>query len=123
MARPVLESGRAFAFNARGRSMEPFLREGEAVTLMKRARYAPGDIVLARTRPEGEIVLHYIYGEIGDHYLLMGSANLARVERCAKSDVAGAVASPRISPAILRLWHRLLPMRRYIMWIYRKIAR
>lgn len=103
--------------------MAPFLRHGEAVTLRRRHHYRRGDIVLARTYPEGRIVLHYICSVGGGIYHLMGAANLVRTEQCRECDIAACVVAPGIGRRSLMAWHRLLPVRRYLMWLYRKIGR
>lgn len=102
--------------------MRPFLSPGDMVTLRSRQDYRPGDIVFAMTRPDRKPVLHYVASaEIGG-YTLMGAANLVQTEYCRAEDVAGAVELPHISRRSVLLWHRLLPLRRYLLWIYRKFS-
>lgn len=113
-------SGRAVSFAATGGSMLPFIKPGATVTLRARAAYRRGDIVLAMIRPQGRVVLHYVADCHGDCFTLMGAANLVLTERCMAGDVIGAVEAPRISRRLVALWHVLLPLRRYLLWIYRK---
>lgn len=123
MARPVLEAGRVISFIVAGDSMLPFLHDGDEVTLKRSERYRRGDIVLASSYPAGKVVLHYVAEDAGDTLILMGSANLKQVEYCRMNDVAGRVESPHICRGGLLLWHRLLPVRRYLLWLYRFFSR
>ncbi len=100
--------------------MFPFLTDGEQVTVRSRGVYRAGDIVFAKLAPTDQAVLHYIAGEEGEYYKLMGAANLCRVELCRKTDVAGGLEHPQVSPRKVRLWHALLPLRRYMLWLCRK---
>lgn len=115
MARPVLESGRAVSFCVTGGSMRPFLHHGQQVTLERAAEYQPGDVVLALTRPDGAVVLHYVAEVRGDELTLMGAANLQQTERCGVGDVCGRMTSPAISRRRILFWHRLLPLRRFLL--------
>lgn len=119
--RPVLESGRTVSFPAAGGSMRPFFRDGSVLTLKAATRYRRGDIVLARTVPHGPVVLHYVARTGADAWVLMGAANLRQKELCLPGDIAGKVVSPAFRRQWVMLWHLLLPLRRGLMWIYRKI--
>lgn len=115
--RPVLADGRTVSFNVSGNSMLPFLKHGAAVTLKSRPCYRRWDIVFAKVDSEAKAVLHYIAGEEGEYYRLMGAANLCQTELCRKTDVAGGLEHPHVSPWKVRLWHALLPLRRYLLWL------
>lgn len=99
--------------------MFPFIKDGQEVALRRKSQYSPGDIVLAITYPERETVMHYVVKDCGDCLLLMGAANLVKYERCRKDDVTGYLHSPHVSRNRIMLWHRLLPLRRYLLWIMR----
>ena len=101
--------------------MRPFFRDGSVLTLKAATRYRRGDIVLARTVPHGPVVLHYVARTGADAWVLMGAANLRQKELCLPGDIAGKVVSPAFRRQWVMLWHLLLPLRRGLMWIYRKI--
>lgn len=100
--------------------MYPFLSEGDSVIIKSKPRYRKWDIVFAKVSSSDQIVLHYIAGEDDEFYKLMGAANLCQVELCRKDDVAGRLRHPDISRWKVRMWHILLPLRRYILWMYRR---
>lgn len=54
-----LKSGGVFTFCPSGSSMEPFLKQGDRVTIQKSLRYQKYDIVLFRLK-DGSFVLHRI---------------------------------------------------------------
>lgn len=120
VARPVLESGRAVSFKVSGNSMYPFLKDGETVTIRKKESYGPGDIVLARDSISGGVVLHYVVSKAGNSYKLMGASNLVQKENCELKDIAGGLENPSISRSKIRIWNVMLPVRRCLLWIYRK---
>ncbi len=118
--RPALDSGRAVSFPATGRSMLPFIRHGMTVTLRQSPSYFPGDVVLAITSPRRRAVLHYIVKADRHGYTLMGAGNLVQTEWCRREDVAARVDTPILNRKRILLWHRLLPLRRYFLWLYRR---
>ena len=84
-----------------------------------------GDIVLVRL--PGRYVMHRIIREEGEHLTLMGDGNLQGTESCTRADVLGTVhtilrdGKPR-QPGDGKLWGRLLPFRRIILGIYRRLS-
>lgn len=99
--------------------MEPFIHDGEAVTVCRADTYHPGDVVLATV--DGGLVLHYIATACGDRFTLMGAANLQKTETCRRHDILALLISPRIPRRRLLLWHRLLPIRRLLLPLFRKL--
>ena len=81
----------------------------------------------------GRYVVHRIIHIEGDNVTLMGDGNLAGREHCSRSDVFAQVTwvvlpgGKRRSLGTLRfrlaakIWYILLPLRRYLLWIYRKV--
>ena len=118
---PILALGRAVSFRVNGNSMYPFLSDGDSVIIKSKPRYRKWDIVFAKVSSSDQIVLHYIAGDMGDSFKLMGSANLCQEEICLKTDVAACLQHPRINRWKVGLWHILLPYRRYLLWLYRRI--
>lgn len=65
----------------KGKSMTPFIMNGENVLLEKSAKYDVGDIVLAHL-PEKRFVIHRVFSRKGDSITLMGDGNLLGKEHC-----------------------------------------
>ena len=128
----LVNEGLRVTFPVKGYSMLPFIiGSRESVDLVKPATPKVGDVVLAWV--EGcRYVVHRIIRIDGDHVTLMGDGNIAGVEHCSLKDVA-AIAVNVVTPAgkhlplyapwrvrASRLWWRLLPVRRWILAVYRR---
>lgn len=129
----LLEQGRHVKLRAKGGSMQPFI-DGERDTLVlvpPPARLRRGDVVLALTDGDG-YVIHRIVLLQGDRVVLMGDGNLVRCESCSRDGIRGHVTarircgksrsltSPAARAAAF-LWWLLLPLRRYLLWVRRRI--
>ena len=121
----LLSEGREVVMVPKGNSMRPFIRgEVDSVRLQQPKELKVGDIVLARYN--GHYVLHRIIAIDGDKVTLMGDGNLQGVEEVQKSDVSGAVVEiiapdgERRKPSNGHIWRKLLPIRKYLLKIYRK---
>jgi SOS-response transcriptional repressor LexA len=128
-AADLLSRGIEVILMTKGNSMLPFIRgEKDSVNLKKYDTVKVGDIVLARIAPH-RYVLHRIFAIDGDQLTLMGDGNLLGTESCRSSDVLGTVHEIiRPNGSVKRvtdgsLWRKLLPVRRYLLWIYRIIMR
>jgi len=141
----LVEEGVSVTLPVNGRSMLPFIIGGrESVILQQPPKQgetpqgAPqmklGDVVLAWV--EGNrYVVHRIIRIDGDRVTLMGDGNLVGTEHCRLSDikaiathVVGSDEQPHdlyTSRRMLgvRLWWWLLPIRRYLLAIYRKVKK
>lgn len=129
----LVEEGISVTFPVKGWSMLPFIiGSEESVILMKPERLAVGDVVLAWV--EGcRYVVHRIIRIDGNRVTLMGDGNIAGVERCLVGDVkalAAYVVDKRGRKHYMynwwrrkaaRLWWHLRPVRRYLLFIYKKI--
>lgn len=128
----LVEEGEAVTLMTKGVSMLPFIVGGrDSVVLEKPEEPEPGMIVLAEVS-KGIYVLHRIIAVEGDKVTLMGDGNLAGVERCRKEDVK-AVAVRILKPGKeidingkshqrhARMWKSLLPVRRWILAVYRRL--
>lgn len=128
----LVNEGMRVTFPVKGNSMLPFIVGGkESVDLIKPETVKVGDIVLAWV--EGcRYVVHRIIRMDGEQVTLMGDGNISGVEHCRIDDVA-ALAINVVTPAgkhhnlyapwrvrLSRLWWRLLPLRRWILAIYRR---
>lgn len=131
VARLVAE-GESVNIKTKGCSMLPFIHGGkDSVVLVKAEDVKPMDIVLAEVS-EGMFVLHRVM-EIKDGYVvLMGDGNIRGRERCRKDKVlAKAVSIEKDGKSVdccsrghifkARVWRFLLPLRRYLLAIYRRL--
>ena len=129
----MLSEGKPYAIYVKGYSMRPFIEHTrDRVFLEKRDTYEVGDAVLAQIAP-GHYVLHRIIEKQGDSLTLQGDGNIGQVEYCKEGDVSGVVTQyirpRRTIPADdkklvrrIRLWRRLRPIRRYLLFVYKAIV-
>jgi len=130
MARDMICEGHTATIAVKGYSMRPFLEHcRDRVILASPDSIKIGDAILAEI-DTGHYVLHRIIGMEGDAITLMGDGNIRGTEHCQKSDVAGVVthyirpnrvilaSDPKLVRRI-KLWRRLLPIRRYLLFIYK----
>lgn len=128
-----LAEGKSVVFPVKGYSMLPFIKNGEdSVELVRCKGLEVGDIALAHL-PNGAYVLHRVWDMKGDKVILMGDGNISGREYCLRGDVLGVAVrilkrDGRViecnDPSYLKkvkLWRRLLPIRRYILAIYRRL--
>ena len=128
----LVNEGLAVTMLVKGHSMLPFILGGlESVVLTKPGTVKPGDVVLARLA-DGHFVLHRVMEVLPGRVELMGDGNLVGREICRPEDVlarADEVVGEdgrhrRLdTPKMLRrarLWRRLLPMRRWILAVYKR---
>lgn len=127
----LLEQGYSVTLRGKGNSMFPFVADGrDSVVLQKAEHVGVGDIVLAQVTERG-YVLHRVYKAEGERLTLMGDGNLRATERCRREDVLGKVvrilrngryvecssSAERFKAAC---WRRLLPVRRYLLFVCRR---
>jgi len=122
----LLEEGKVVVLKElKGNSMLPFIRGGkDSVRLRKPEGVKVGDIVLAVFG--GRPIVHRVIAINGTKVTLMGDGNLKVTEKGDLSEVLGIV-DQIISPSGRcrkpnkgKLWRRLLPLREYLLKIYRK---
>lgn len=126
----LIEQGHSVTITPKGNSMRPFIENGrDKVVLAKAVDIKVGDAVLAKVS-KGCFVLHRVIATHGDKLLLQGDGNIKGTERCLRADVLGIVRDyiyPTHTTAAsdpwlcrrIRLWRRLRPIRRYLLFIYR----
>lgn len=128
----LVQEGLRVTFPVKGYSMLPFIIGGvESVDLVQPGDPQVGQVVLAWV--DGcRYVVHRIVRIEGDGVTLMGDGNITGVEHCRKSDVAALALNvvtrrgrhcPLYAPwrvRASRLWWRLLPVRRWILAVYRR---
>ena len=122
----VLRDGREAVIIPSGCSMLPFIRgDVDRVALRREPDVAVGDIVLVRI---GErYILHRVIARDGDALTLMGDGNIAGKEHCTLDDVIGTAieiirpSGRRVVPGRARLWRALLPLRRVLLGVWRRL--
>ena len=130
----LLAEGKEVRFTPSGNSMRPFIEGNRDSVILAPLTRSPrrGDILLVgATQPGGQTtyVLHRLvriaHDERGELFVLQGDGNLQGEETCRRSDVIGRVRrieSPKGRAKLLtrgRLWHALLPIRGFLLKIYR----
>ncbi len=130
LARKMIGEGHTVTIYVKGFSMRPFLEhQRDKVLLAPFETLKVGDAVLAEISP-GHYVLHRIIEFNGENLVLQGDGNLKEVEHCMVKNVAGVVTQyirpKRSIPANdkklqrrIRLWRRLRPVRRYLLFVYK----
>ncbi len=127
--REAISNEQDIVIPTKGRSMLPFIvGERDTVTLTGFDMLEVGDVVVAQYG-EGHYILHRIIAIDNQGFTLMGDGNIRGVERVKASDVIAKVKyivrnGKRIDCSSLwyrryvKLWCKLLPIRRYILAIY-----
>ncbi len=134
----LLEECKNVTLKVRGASMLPFIKGGEdSIVISWTENIEAGDIVLAKVNGVTEYVIHRILeiNESENMVVLMGDGNLIGTETCPKENIKGKVmkiihpdgsATDCNSPKEKRkaqIWRWLRPIRRYLLYIYRKAGR
>lgn len=130
LARKMIQEGHTVTINVKGYSMRPFLEHLRDKVLLEAIEEPHvGDAVLAEIRP-GTFVLHRIIALQGDSVTLMGDGNIRGTEQCTRADLVGVVvqyirpgrtllASDPVLQRRIQHWRRLLPIRRYLLFLYK----
>ena len=122
----ALKDGKVIVLVPQGISMLPFIKGGvDQVYLLKKEKVAVGDIVLVECH--GKHILHRVYAVDGEKITLMGDGNLEGTEQVAADEVMGTVVEivhdgRHLKPKKAWLWRHLLPIRRYLLKIHRKLS-
>ena len=128
----LVQEGMAVTMLVKGRSMLPFILGGqESAVLTQPGEIKTGDVVLARIDGR-RYVLHRVMEVSADRVVLMGDGNIRGQEVCRPEDVlaradevVGAdgkhrrLDTPR-QKRRARIWRRLLPVRRWLLAIYKR---
>ena len=129
-----LRESKEVLFTPSGVSMRPFIEGGKDSVILEPVADEPrvGDVILAEVSSpyKGKTyVLHRLIriekDERGAVYVLQGDGNLSGEEVCRRENVIGrvtAVQMPSGKRKLLtrgRLWYKLLPIRKWLLKIYR----
>ena len=131
----LVSEGIEVTFPVNGRSMRPFIEGGrDSVVLVRPENVKPMDVVLAKT-DDGRYVIHRVMEMAGDRVTLMGDGNLLGREHADCKQIYAKVThvvhpngykrslyTPFIQ-FVQRMWVRLLPLRRYLLKLYRVYIR
>ena len=128
-----LASGTEVRLSVLGDSMLPFILGGkDQITVTP---YTGEDLPLgiaALYQWEGKYMIHRLVRKEGNQYHFLGDGNICRYEIIGKDQVLGILKTihhpngkdtDATSPQWLRrgmLWYRLLPVRRYLLFLFRK---
>ena len=129
----LVDKGVTVTLPVNGQSMLPFIIGGkESVILRRPGVIDVGDVVLAWV-DGNRYVVHRIINIDGDRVTLMGDGNVRGTEHCLLKDVKARVTHvvsadnkkrdlySRWRVLAAKLWYWLLPVRRYLLAIYRRI--
>lgn len=133
----ILASGQTAKIPVKGTSMHPFITSKDTVLLKKIPflELEKGDIALARTNYG--IVLHRVIAvnQETQQATLQGDGNLYQTEIATAQEIIGVaielykqnknvtqLRTPRVR-RIWQVWQYLLPGRRYLLYIYRRIKK
>ena len=121
----LIKRDKEVIIRAKGNSMLPYIKDGkDSVVLAQPKDLAVGDIVLARVQER--FVMHRIISITGNTCTMMGDGNIRGTEVFCREDVIGKVIwivkpdGRRVAPGKARLWRGLLPIRRYLLALYRR---
>ena len=129
----LVREGHRVKIVAKGYSMRPFVEDGRDMLVFDvPGAFAVGDVVLAEYA-EGSYVCHRVVQMEGEVVTLRGDGNVHGVEVVKRTDVLAKVvqierkgrlydlASSRCWRWYSAVWCRLLPIRRYLLAVYRHL--
>lgn len=115
-----LAQGQCVRLRVQGESMSPFFPNGSLVSLRPAtaSQLRRGVPVLART-DEDVYVFHRILHITDDTAVLQGDGNLRGTESARLDQVFGLARCGRLERTAALLWQRMLPVRRYLLGLWR----
>lgn len=126
----LIDEGHTVSIRARGYSMRPFVENDRDVLVLGKAdEFKVGDVALAEVE-KGHFILHRIDAIKGDKVRLRGDGNYPGVEYCRLQDLRAIMVQVErkgrtwdVSGRVWRLyskwWVKLLPIRRYLLALYK----
>lgn len=121
--RDLLLEGESVRICVQGQSMLPFFHSGSVITLrpLQEGDLKRGAVVMAETA-QGNFVVHRIIRATAEEVTLLGDGNLA-TETMPPARVYGVVDCGPAHRTLARVWLWMRPVRRYPLWILRRICR
>ena len=121
--RDLLLEGQNVRICVQGQSMLPFFRSGSRITLrpLREGDLRRGHVVLGET-DNGHFVVHRILTVGDERVTLLGDGNTV-AETMPPAKVYGVVDCSVIHRVLARVWLWLRPVRRYPLWVLRRICR
>lgn len=122
--RNLLLEGQAVDVRVMGQSMLPFFRSGSRIRLrpVRPGDLIRGHVVLGET-DTGTFVVHRIIRVEASHIVLLGDGNVAGTETIPRERIYGIVDCGLLHLQLARIWLWMRPVRKYPLWILRKICR
>lgn len=126
----LINEGHTVSIRAKGYSMRPFIENDRDIAILAHSNiYKVGDVALAEIAP-GHFVLHRIDAIKGERVRLRGDGNYPGTEQCWMKDLRAIMCSVERKGKVWRtdgrvwrtyswIWVRLLPIRRYLLALYR----
>ena len=131
----LLNEGESITMKVKGNSMLPFITDRNSALLREVdvSKLKKGDIVLATTN-KAQYVLHRITAIKNGYIILMGDGNLYGRETCTLEEIVGIAVlvikgEKKTDCTSLTerwkawIWYALLPWRRYLLAIYKRIKK
>lgn len=135
----LVEDGKTAAIIARGNSMRPFIEDGRDKLVFGRAdKIAVGDVILAEVT-EGHFVCHRIERIENEMVTMRGDGNVpnlamgtgtevfpvanvrAKLVQVVRKGKTYTLSTSRVWRLYSAIWPQLLPIRRYLLALYRLI--
>ena len=122
--RNLLLEGQAVDVRVMGQSMLPFFRSGSRIRLrpVRPGDLIRGHVVLGET-DTGTFVVHRLIRVEASHIVLLGDGNVAGTETIPRERIYGIVDCGLLHLQLARIWLWMRPVRKYPLWILRKICR
>jgi len=127
----LIREGHTVTITARGYSMMPFIEHNRDLLIFSKAgEVKVGDVVLAEIA-KGVFVCHRVDALTGERLTLRGDGNVFGTESCTLGDVRARLAAvvrkgrrydldtSRAWRIYTSVWPHLLPVRRYLLALYR----
>lgn len=104
--------------------MLPFFQSGSTITLrpLRPEELQRGAVVMAETA-QGNFVVHRIIRATPEEITLLGDGNIISTETMPPDKVYGIVECGPLHRALARIWFWMRPVRRYPLWILRRVCR
>lgn len=126
----LIDGGHSVSIRARGNSMRPFIEnDRDVVVLSKATSFKVGDVALAEIS-KGHFVLHRIDAIRDNKVRLRGDGNIKGTEFCTLKDLRAVMVKIERKGKVWEtsgtfwkiysvIWVRLLPLRKYLLALYK----